>query len=73
MQPHLTDEETGLERLGPFVQSPSDYVSGRIRIYINDTKVHAHNHLPILPPPHKIKLWSMVNGVYYGHKDAHIT
>lgn len=30
MQPHLTDEETGLERLGPFVQSPSDYVSGRI-------------------------------------------
>lgn len=62
MQPYLTDEEIDLERLGPFVQSPSDYMSGRIRTYINDTKVHAHNHLPILPPRIKLNygLWSMV-------------
>lgn len=75
MQPYFTDKKTGLERLGLlFVQSSTDYKCWRqnlnLLIHQSHIKVHAHNHLTLLSP---IKLnYCMINGVYYGHKDAQI-
>lgn len=59
MQSDFTDEEIGLEKLGPF-RKVTVTVRDRIQLPQSD-KVHAHNHFPILPP---IKLnyglWSMM-------------